>query len=197
MDRLARHIRGDNRKLAFAFLLSMPGAPYIYYGDEIGMNYVEGLDSVEGGYGRTGSRSPMQWDGSKNAGFSDAPAHKLYIPIDPDPDRPTVQKQMSSPDSLRSEVRKLIEIRQAHKALQSLGGIEFICDGAKGRPLAYIRSFGDESILAAVNPTDTPCALTVDGTPGEVFYSFGKGAEFSGSRCVIGAGSSVFAEIKR
>ena len=59
MDRLARHIRGDNLKIAFAFLLSMPGAPFIYYGDEIGMNYVEGLTSVEGGYGRTGSRSPM------------------------------------------------------------------------------------------------------------------------------------------
>ena len=44
MDRLARHIKGERRKLAFAFLLSMPGAPYIYYGDEIGMNYVEGLN---------------------------------------------------------------------------------------------------------------------------------------------------------
>lgn len=45
----------------------MPGAPFIYYGDEIGMRYVEGLVSKEGGYGRTGARSPMQWDSSKNA----------------------------------------------------------------------------------------------------------------------------------
>ena len=49
MDRLARLLHGDELKIAFAFLLSMPGAPFIYYGDEIGMRYVEGLDSVEGG----------------------------------------------------------------------------------------------------------------------------------------------------
>lgn len=56
MDRLARSIQGDNLKIAFAFLLSMPGAPFIYYGDEIGMRYIENMPSVEGGYGRTGSR---------------------------------------------------------------------------------------------------------------------------------------------
>ena len=62
----------------------MPGAPFIYYGDEIGMRYVEGLTSVEGGYGRTGSRSPMQWNATKNAGFSTAESENLYIPIDTD-----------------------------------------------------------------------------------------------------------------
>lgn len=73
MDRLARSIHGEELKVAFAFLLSMPGAPFLYYGDEIGMRYVENLHSVEGGYGRTGSRSPMQWDHTTNAGFSAAP----------------------------------------------------------------------------------------------------------------------------
>ena len=53
VDRLARHLHGDELKVAFAFILSMPGAPFIYYGDEIGMRYVEGLKSVEGGYNRT------------------------------------------------------------------------------------------------------------------------------------------------
>ena len=72
MDRLARSIHGEELKVAFAFLLSMPGAPFLYYGDEIGMRYVENLHSVEGGYGRTGSRSPMQWDHTTNAGFSAA-----------------------------------------------------------------------------------------------------------------------------
>lgn len=79
MDRLARALHGDELKIAFAFLLSMPGAPFIYYGDEIGMRYVENLVSVEGGYGRTGSRSPMQWDSSVNYGFSTASAENLYI----------------------------------------------------------------------------------------------------------------------
>ena len=195
MDRLARHIKGERRKLAFAFLLSMPGAPYIYYGDEIGMNYVEGLNSVEGGYSRTGSRSPMQWDSSENAGFSSAPAEKLYIPLDPDPDRPTAEKQIAVNNSLRSEVKKLIAVRQAHKALQSLGDIEFVCDGAKGRPLAYVRSFDGERILVAVNPTDSAYELTVGGSLGEVIYSFGSGAEISGNSCVIGAGSAAFVKL--
>lgn len=54
MDRLARSLDPEELRVAFAFLLSMPGAPFIYYGDEIGMRYVEGLTSVEGGFGRTG-----------------------------------------------------------------------------------------------------------------------------------------------
>ena len=83
MDRLARLLHGDELKIAFAFLLSMPGAPFIYYGDEIGMRYVEGLDSVEGGYGRTGFTFSMQWDQGVNAGFSTAPKEKLYISQDP------------------------------------------------------------------------------------------------------------------
>lgn len=194
MDRLARHIKGERRKLAFAFLLSMPGAPYIYYGDEIGMNYVEGLTSVEGGYGRTGSRSPMQWDSSANAGFSTAPAEKLYIPVDPSPERPTAEAQTSDETSLRSEVKKLIAVRQSHKPLQSLGEIEFLIDGAPGKPLAYIRSLDGERILIVINPTAAPAELVFDGEP-EVIYSFGSFQLKSGS---ISAGecSAVFVKLK-
>lgn len=194
MDRLARHIKGERRKLAFAFLLSMPGAPYIYYGDEIGMNYVEGLTSVEGGYGRTGSRSPMQWDSSANAGFSTAPAEKLYIPVDPLPERPTAEAQTSDETSLRSEVKKLIAVRQSHKPLQSLGEIEFLIDGAPGKPLAYIRSLDGERILIVINPTAAPAELVFDGEP-EVIYSFGSFQLKSGS---ISAGecSAVFVKLK-
>jgi len=79
MGRIKQRLDDEEIKIAFAFLLTMPGAPFIYYGDEIGMNYVENLVSVEGGYGRTGSRSPMQWDDSLNAGFSDAKKEDLYI----------------------------------------------------------------------------------------------------------------------
>ena len=106
MDRLARSIHGEELKVAFAFLLSMPGAPFLYYGDEIGMRYVENLHSVEGGYGRTGSRSPMQWDHTTNAGFSAAPKEKLYVKQDESADRPTVEAQMADPDSLYHEIQK-------------------------------------------------------------------------------------------
>ena len=150
MDRLARALHGDELKVAFAFLLTMPGAPFIYYGDEIGMRYVEGLTSVEGGYSRTGSRSPMQWDDTLHAGFSTAPAEKLYIPLDPAADRPTAAAQMEDESSLRSEVKRLIALRQAHGALQSYGGIDFV---HVGYPLMYTRSSATETLLVIVNPS--------------------------------------------
>ncbi|MDD7175410.1 MAG: alpha-amylase family glycosyl hydrolase [Clostridiales bacterium] len=149
MDRLARALHGDELKVAFAFLLTMPGAPFIYYGDEIGMRYVEGLTSVEGGYNRTGSRSPMQWDDTPQAGFSTAPDEKLYIPLDPAADRPTAAAQMADEGSLRSEVKRLIALRQAHDALQSRARIDF---AHVGYPLMYTRSCDRETLLVIVNP---------------------------------------------
>ena len=104
MDRLARSLDPEELRVAFAFLLSMPGAPFIYYGDEIGMRYVEGLTSVEGGFGRTGSRSPMQWDSGLNAGFSSARPDMLYIHQDPSPARPDAASQSADEKALRSDV---------------------------------------------------------------------------------------------
>lgn len=173
MDRLARLIHGSNLKIAFAFLLSMPGAPFIYYGDEIGMRYVENLTSVEGGYGRTGSRSPMQWDDSTNAGFSSAPAEKLYIPQDSQPDRPTVEAQMDDNNSLYNEIKRLINVRQSHKALQSRGEIEFIYAEKNMYPLAYLRTDGDEKILIIINPADRQTSFSCKYSPKESIYSFG------------------------
>ncbi len=105
-ERLAEGRDVDDLTCAFLFLLSMPGAPFIYYGDEIGMRTVHGLPSKEGGFERTGARTPMQWDASANAGFSRAPAEQLYLPIDPRPDRPTVAAQAVDPGSLLNRVRR-------------------------------------------------------------------------------------------
>ncbi|MCR5726354.1 MAG: glycosylase [Lachnospiraceae bacterium] len=195
MERLAYYIHDDRLKIAFAFLLSMPGAPYIYYGDEIGMRYIEGLTSKEGGYSRTGARSPMQWDDSVNAGFSSAPANDLYIPIDPDAKRPTVKKQITDDNSLFSEVKKLISVRQSHKALQNLGDIEFISDGANGKPLAYIRSFDGEKILVAINPADNPSEIKTDGNIVEQIYKFGEDPEIKKESIVLKGKAVVFALI--
>lgn len=173
MDRLARSIHGDNLKIAFAFLLSMPGAPFIYYGDEIGMRYVEGLTSVEGGYGRTGSRTPMQWDNTTNAGFSSASKELLYIPMDESPDRPTVQVQMNDKNSLRSEIKRLIEIRQSRKALQSRGDIKFVYAEKNEYPLAYLRGSGDEWVLVIINPANREVSFDCRFTPVDTIYSFG------------------------
>ena len=195
MDRLSRYIKDDRLKLAFAFLLSMPGAPYIYYGDEIGMRYVEGLTSKEGGYNRTGARSPMQWDDSKNAGFSSASAEKLYIPIDPDTSRPTVKAQMADDDSLRSEIKRLIDIRQSHKPLQSLGEIDFLSDGAPGKPLVYVRSFNDAKILVVINPSDEAAKITLEHNVSKLIYCFGKAPKINGNSITANSISAFFATL--
>lgn len=173
MDRLARSIQGDNLKIAFAFLLSMPGAPFIYYGDEIGMRYIENIPSVEGGYGRTGSRSPMQWDSSVNEGFSTAPKEKLYIRQDESADRPTAAAQMADENSLYHEIRRLIAVRQAHTALQSKGEIEFVYAEKDAYPLAYLRSSGEERILVVINPADREVSFACAHVPQETLYRFG------------------------
>lgn len=173
MDRLARSIHGDNLKLAFAFLLSMPGAPFIYYGDEIGMRYIENIPSVEGGYGRTGSRSPMQWDNSENAGFGASPEDKLYIKQDNAPDRPTAAAQTADPNSLRSEIKRLIAIRSEHKALQSGGEIKFLYAEKDEYPLAYLRMYGGERILVVINPARREVTFPCVYAPGKALYAFG------------------------
>ena len=173
MDRLARTIHGDNLKIAFAFLLSMPGAPFIYYGDEIGMRYIENITSVEGGYNRTGSRSPMQWDDTVNAGFSTAPKEKLYICQDESADRPTAANQMADENSLYHEIKRLIEIRQAHKALRSKGEIEFVYAEKDAYPLAYARRSGEQKILVVINPADREVSFGCEFVPKQRIYHFG------------------------
>ena len=173
MDRLARSIHGDNLKVAFAFLLSMPGAPFIYAGDEIGMRHVENLVSVEGGYNRTGARSPMQWDSGVNAGFSTAAKEKLYIPQDESADRPTVEAQMADEGSLWHEIHRLIGVRQAHEALKSKGEIEFVYAEKDAYPLVYVRSSGEEKILVIINPAAREVSFDCALAPKETIYRFG------------------------
>lgn len=192
MDRLARALHGDELKIAFAFLLSMPGAPFLYYGDEIGMRYVEGLTSVEGGYNRTGSRSPMQWDSGVNAGFSKAAKELLYIPQDPDAKRPTVEAQRADEGSLYSEVRKLIAVRQQHPALQSRGEISFVYAKPHTYPLAYIREMDGERLLVVINPADREVSFPFAEKVGEAVYRFGQGADWDGSMVHVGAQSAAF-----
>ena len=195
MDRLARKFDTEELKLCFAFLLSMPGAPFIYYGDEIGMRYVEGLTSVEGGFGRTSSRSPMQWSGGVNAGFSSAAAEKLYMALDPDPDRPTAEKSVNEPSSLYNEVKKLIGVRQSHTALQSKGKISFVYAEENSYPLAYLRSDDNEKILVVVNPADRECGFDFDGLAGETLYLKGS-VEVKGGKVTAAAQSAAFIKIK-
>ncbi len=104
----------DELRLAYATLFTLPGAPFVYYGDEIGMRYLP-LPTKEGGYFRTGSRTPMQWDGTANHGFSTAAADALYLPVDTADDAPTVEAQQADPNSLLHAVKSLLAFRHAHR----------------------------------------------------------------------------------
>ena len=156
-------------RMAYAIIYTLPGVPCLYYGDEIGMRYVEGLTSVEGGFGRTGSRSPMQWDSGLNVGFSSARPDMLYIPQDPSPDRPDAASQSADENSLRSEVKRIIAVRMANPALQSNGKIEFISDGY---PLVYKRTAGAQSIAVIINPSAQEAV--VPDIAGRLVYSIGS-----------------------
>ena len=144
----------DELKLAYAFIFTMPGVPFLYYGDEIGMRYLD-LPTHEGGYFRTGSRTPMQWDGSKNLGFSQGCEDALYLPVDPAADAPNVAAQESDPASLLNAVRAILSLRHAEPDLQADGPFEAICT-EKGKPFVYRRG----SLVLAVNPSGE--ALSVD-----------------------------------
>ncbi len=190
MDRLARTLDPDEIRVAFAFLLSMPGAPFIYYGDEIGMRYVEGLTSVEGGYGRTGSRSPMQWDKGLNAGFSSAPKSNLYIQQDESTDRPDAESQCADESSIRSEVKRLIALRMANPALQSKGRIEFISDGY---PLVYKRSCDDQTIAVIINPSAQ--STIIPDISGRVIHTVGGAASTENGAVTVEGCTAAFVEL--
>ena len=144
----------------------MPGAPFLYYGDEIGMAY-RWLPTKEGGYHRTGSRTPMQWDNSANLGFSTAESDKLYLPVDPNPNGSTVESQEADPNSMLHFVRKLIALRQSHEDLGNYS--TFAVHQIGKRLFAYKRG----SYLVAVNPGLNAEELELDGKY-EVVYTIGN-----------------------
>lgn len=156
MPRLSDYRSTADLKVAFAFILTMPCVPFIYYGDEIGMRSQRNLTSKEGGFTRTQARTPMQWDESNNCGFSTAGPEQLYLPVDPRADRPTVAKQDNAPNSLLNTVRELCRLRQAHPALLADGELEFVYMQPNQPLVSYLRSAGTERILVILNPKATP-----------------------------------------
>ncbi len=147
--RLAPLLENDRRKIELmnGLLFSMPGTPVIYYGDEIGMG-----DNIYLG-DRNGVRTPMQWSPDRNAGFSRAPAQKLFLPVIIDPDyhyeSVNVETRQQNSQSILWWMKKLIAMRKRFKAF-SRGTMEFL-HPENHHVLAFIRSFQDESILVVAN----------------------------------------------
>jgi glycosidase len=154
--RLSKGRTTDDLELVFLFLLTMPGVPFIWYGDEIGMRSFDNMVSKEGGFSRTGVRTPMQWSESINAGFSTAKPEELYLPIDPSPDRPTVLQQEQDTNSLLQRVRKLVAIRKSHPALQATADFEVLYAQPGKYPLIYKRASDHDIFIIAINPSSRP-----------------------------------------
>lgn len=137
----------DKIKLMNSLLLSMPGTPIIYYGDEIGMG-----DNIYLG-DRNGVRTPMQWSPDRNAGFSRADPQRLYLPPIMDPiygyEAVNVESQQREPYSLLNWMKRMIAVRKTRKAF-GRGRLEFIKPGNR-KILAYIREYEDEAVLCVAN----------------------------------------------
>ena len=177
ISRVAQGRTKAELEVIYAFLYTQPGIPYLYYGDEIGMDFIHGLTSKEGAYSRTGSRTPMQWNSQRNAGFSTAPAQKLYIPLDPSPKRPTVEAQEKDPQSLLNHVRRLAHLRQSLPALGADAEFKPVYAKKNAYPFVYLRLDKTSKILVALNPSAKPCRVRLPGKmSGEPETLLAKGA---------------------
>ncbi len=160
------------------FLFTWGNVPSLYYGDEIGMRYLPGLPDVEGAvchpdYNRAGCRSPMQWDDGPNAGFSSAPPEDLYLPIDPDPARPTVAAQEGDPHSPLALVRRLVALRRRVPELRTSAPTTVL---HREYPFVYRRG---ASHLVVVNPRREPGRVALEGARGGAML-LGEGVTLDG-----------------
>jgi maltose alpha-D-glucosyltransferase / alpha-amylase len=158
--RLAPLLDGDRRRIELmnGLLMSLPGSPIIYYGDEIGMG-----DNVYLG-DRNGVRTPMQWNGGWNAGFSSADPEQLAQPLISNPlfgyQIVNVESQKRSEHSLLNWMRRLITVRQSTSVF-SRGSTAFL-KPSNHRVLAFFRALGKERVLVVCNLSSTAQAVELD-----------------------------------
>jgi maltose alpha-D-glucosyltransferase/alpha-amylase len=170
--RLAPLVDNNRRRIELlnSLLLSFPGTPIIYYGDEIGMG-----DNIYLG-DRNGVRTPMQWNADRNAGFSTATPARLYSPVIMDAvlgyEAVNVEAQQGDSSSLLSWMRNMIALRKLFSVF-GRGKIEFL-NPTNRKVLAYLRTYGEEQILCVANlsrfaqPVDLDLSKLEDMVPIEM-----------------------------
>ena len=174
--RLSEWLDAKEASLLYLFMASFPNVPFFYYGDEILMHYLKGISSVEGGYNRTGSRSPMQWDTSlPSAGFSSSA--KTYIRLDEDRAGLSVEEQEKDPESLLSNLRKLLLFKAKHAALDNDASYRMLENGKNG-VLIYEREKGGEKLRVYLNPRGEGKAFSASG---EILFALGEASLENGS----------------
>ncbi len=148
----------DQMELFTSLLMSLPGSPVLYYGDEIGMG-----DNIYLG-DRDGVRTPMQWSPDRNAGFSTCDPARLYLPVLMDAvygyQALNVEAEMRQNDSLLWWTKRMIEIRKRHPVF-GLGSYEEL-SASNPSVLAYVREFGDDKVLCVANLSRFPQPVELD-----------------------------------
>jgi maltose alpha-D-glucosyltransferase/alpha-amylase len=138
--------------------MSMPGSPIIYYGDEIGMG-----DNIYLG-DRNGVRTPMQWTGGWNAGFSSADPERLAQPLISNPlygyQAVNVESQLRADHSLLNWMRRLVSVRKSSHVFSR--GLTTFLKPANHRVLAYLRTLGKEQVLVVCNLSSSAQAVELD-----------------------------------
>ena len=163
--RLAPLLENDINQIELftALLLSLPGSPVLYYGDEIGMG-----DNIWLG-DRDGVRTPMQWTPDRNAGFSTCDPGRLYLPVNMDSiygfQVTNVESQTRNSSSLLHWMRRMIRVRKANPAF-GLGTFHDI-GGSNPSVLAFVRAFGDDIVLCVNNLSRFPQPVELDLRPWE------------------------------
>src|SRR5690554_5524913 len=158
--RLAPLLQRDRRriKLMTSLLLSMPGTPVLYYGDEIGMG-----DNIHLG-DRDGVRTPMQWSPDRNGGFSRADPERLPLPAIMGPlygfEAVNVEAQQRDPYSLLNWTRKMLAKRQQTRVF-GRGSLRFLFPGNR-HILAYLREYDDVALLCVANLSDASQPVELD-----------------------------------
>jgi maltose alpha-D-glucosyltransferase/alpha-amylase len=171
----------DRTQLATALLLSLPGSPVLYYGDEIGMGDNIWLPD------RDGVRTPMQWTPDRNGGFSLAEAARFHLPVNVDPvhgyQAVNVETQQRNPSSLLHWTRRLVALRQQNPAF-GLGSFTDV-GGNNSSVLSYLRVYRDDLVLCINNLSANPQATGLDLS------------EWAGSRPVELTGGQTFPRVGR
>jgi maltose alpha-D-glucosyltransferase/alpha-amylase len=158
--RLAPLLDNDTNKMELftALLLSLPGSPILYYGDEIGMG-----DNIWLG-DRDGVRTPMQWSPDRNASFSTATPGKLSLPVIMDPvygfQAVNVEAEMENASSLLHWTRRMIQTRKQHPCF-GMGTFKDL-GGSNPSVLSYVREFGDDVVLCVNNLSRFPQPIELD-----------------------------------